>query len=165
MSAFFHCSRVSLRSLTRSLLVVSVIVLSSIALTACGSDSGDSTDRADRATDNAPAPEQTIAYARIIWEIERERTAAYEALTAEIASDKLPALSCDQPKSLQVLRGTARDIAVDFCNTAREIVEQARLSSDEFNELTRARETDPTLQAAIDAELLRIQADEAQLSN
>lgn len=139
-----------------------MIVLTSISLTACGSGSP---DRADTATDGAPAPEQTIAYARALWEIERERTAAYDALTAEIASDKLPDLTCDQPQSLKVLRGTARDIAVEFCNTARSIVERTRLTPDEFNDLTRASQADPTLQAAIDTELLRIQADEAKLSN
>ncbi|NJN60223.1 MAG: DUF4168 domain-containing protein [Coleofasciculaceae cyanobacterium RL_1_1] len=162
MSAFFHSARFPLRSLTRHLIATGAIALTAISLTACGSNSS---DPAETATTGAPSPEQTIAYARALWEIERERTAAYDALTAEIASDKLPALICDQPKSLQVLRGTARDIAVEFCNTAQSIVERTRLTSEEFNELTRAREADPTLQAAIDTELLRIQADEAKLTN
>ncbi len=162
MSAFLNGSGLPLRSLTRSLIAASAIALTSISLTACGSKPS---DPAETTTTGAPAPEQTIAYARALWEIERERTAAYDALTAEIASDKLPALTCDQPKSLQVLRGTARDIAVEFCNTARAIVERTRLTPDEFNELTRASEADPTLQAAIDTELLRIQTDEAKLSN
>jgi hypothetical protein len=161
MSAFFHSARLPLRSLTRRLIATSAIALTAISLTACGSDSS---DPAETET-GAPAPEQTIAYARALWEIERERAAAYDALTAEIASDKLPALTCDQPKSLKVLRGTARDIAVEFCNTARSIVERTRLTPEAFNELTQAREADPTLQAAIDTELLRIQADEAKLSN
>lgn len=162
MSAFFNGSCFPLRSLTHPLIRVGAIVLTSISLTACGSDAP---DRADTAIEGAAAPEQTIAYARALWEIERERAAAYDALTAEIASDKLPALTCDQPKSLKVLRGAARDIAVEFCNTARSIVERTRLTPDEFNELTQAREADPTLQAAINTELLRIQADEAKLSN
>lgn len=174
MSAFFDGSRVSLGSLARSVIVGGMIAaLSAIGLSACGSNSGDSGDSsgnsadraANRTTENGTNPEQTIAYARILWEIERERDAAYDALTAEIASDKLPPLNCDQPKSLKVLRGAARDIAVGFCNTARDIVERARLTSDEFNELSRAREADPTIRATIEAELLRIQADEAQLSN
>jgi hypothetical protein len=162
MSAFFNGFPFPLRSLTHTLIAISTIALTSISLTACGSDSS---DRADTAIEGTPAPEQTIAYARALWEIERERAAAYDALTAEIASNKLPALTCDQPKSLKVLRGTARDIAVEFCNTARSIVERTRLTPEAFNDLTLARQADPALQAAIDTELLRIQADEAKLSN
>jgi len=162
MPAFFRLfrfpSRVSFRALNRAAIVG--LALGGLALTACGSNPDEAaTDR------DGPQAEQTIAYARALWEIERERQAAYQSIVSAISSDKLPELNCDRPQSLRVLRGDARATAVEFCNTAREIVERTRLTPVEFNQISTDLETDVPLQAAIEAELLRIRDEEADPSD
>ncbi|MGD1904134.1 MAG: DUF4168 domain-containing protein [Geitlerinemataceae cyanobacterium] len=137
---------------------IAAIAIAGLALTACGSGSKDDAD----ADGSDPQAEQTIAYARALWDIEQERQTAYQSLVSEISSDKLPELACDRPRSLRVLSGDAREIVVNFCNTAREIVERTRLTPDEFNQISQDLATDTDLQAAIEAELLRIRDGEPQ---
>jgi len=142
------------------MVTVGLVVGLAGGLAGCGGSESAPQRQSDRNAASKAAVSEVdpaIAYARSVWEIEPKRQATLDAIAAEIGSDKLPGLSCDQPKSLRILRGDARRMMIGYCNDARAIVERHRLNSDEFNQITIALESDTDLRKAVEAELLRLQ--------
>ncbi|MDY6940172.1 MAG: DUF4168 domain-containing protein [Cyanobacteriota bacterium] len=101
--------------------------------------------------------EQTIAaYARAVLDIDRLRQAAYDRID-EAEDDPPPQVICDRPDTVNGLRGQVKQIAVEYCVKAEEVVEGHRLSVPIFNEVTQRLASDAQLKAEVEQELRRLQ--------
>ncbi|MBE9042379.1 DUF4168 domain-containing protein [Oscillatoriales cyanobacterium LEGE 11467] len=102
--------------------------------------------------------EQTIAaYARSVWEIDRLRRTAYQQIDEANDDNPPPQVICDNPETVAGLRGQVKQIAVDYCLQAQDIVREQRLSVPIFNEVTQRLTQDAQLKAEVENELRRIQ--------
>lgn len=105
----------------------------------------------------SPSETDITNYAQAVLAIEQVRQSAYSQIQQAIADEPVPNLSCDRPESLKALSGDARDIAVDYCNEAKAIIENNNLSVTEFNAITAQMQTNPELKQQVDAEVVRLQ--------
>jgi hypothetical protein len=69
---------------------------------------------------------------------------------------EVPRIVCDQPSSINALPGNAPQIAVSYCDQARQMIERHNLTVTRFNEITRRQQTDPEFREKIQAEILTI---------
>ncbi|HIK26891.1 MAG: DUF4168 domain-containing protein [Oscillatoriaceae bacterium SKW80] len=101
------------------------------------------------------SPPDISNYARAVLALEPIRKDALARI--EKILGKVPSIVCSEPKTLNALSGEAREIAINFCNKSKEIVESNGLTTNTFNQITIKLQTDPTLQQQIQQEMLRIQ--------
>ena len=64
---------------------------------------------------------------------------------------------CSDRRGINSLNRDLRAIAVNYCNLAKDFIEQHNLTINRFNEITRLQQDNPQLQRQIQAELLRQQ--------
>lgn len=69
---------------------------------------------------------------------------------------EVPRIVCDQPSSINALPGNAPQIAVSYCDQARQMIERHNLTVTRFNEITRRQQTDPEFREKIQTEILTI---------
>lgn len=69
---------------------------------------------------------------------------------------EVPRIVCDQPSSINALPGNAPQIAVSYCDQARQMIERHNLTVTRFNEITRRQQTDPEFREKIQAEILKL---------
>jgi hypothetical protein len=69
---------------------------------------------------------------------------------------EVPRIVCDQPSSINSLPGNAPQIAVSYCDQARQMIERHNLTVTRFNEITRRQQTDPEFREKIQAEILTL---------
>jgi hypothetical protein len=96
-------------------------------------------------------------YAQAVLQAEPVRQAALDEIKTMIGSENTSSIVCHNPESLDALPDKAQDVAVDFCNQYKEIVESHALTITRFNEITVNLQKDPDLEKRIQNELLRIQ--------
>jgi hypothetical protein len=91
-------------------------------------------------------------YARSAFEIERLRQRKY-AEAKQIMGGKVPDDVCRQSDIPQPVR----DICNQLMSASSEIIKRNGLTVNQFNDITRRKDSDPGLQQQIQAELLRLQ--------
>jgi len=100
---------------------------------------------------------EVTQYARSVLVMEPVRQTAFNEIKRIIASDNVPSIICNQPRSFSSLPTNARNIAVDFCKRSRQIVESNGLPIDRFNAITVNLQNDANLERRVKNELLRLQ--------
>ena len=101
--------------------------------------------------------EQDISnYARAVLDIEGIRETAYRDIESILEPGKaVPDVSCNETRSINELDKAVREIAVNYCNEAKSLIESSGLTVSRFNEITKSQQADPKLQQRIQAELVR----------
>lgn len=101
--------------------------------------------------------EEIANYAQSVLEIEPLRQSAYEQIKQITGSANVPPIACHRPNSLNELPSNIRQIAINYCNQAIEIVEQHDLTISRFNAITVAHQDDPALSDRIQQAILQLQ--------
>lgn len=95
-------------------------------------------------------------YARAVLDIEGIRETAYRDIESILdPGQAVPDVSCNETRSINQLKKAVREIAVEYCNEAKSLIESSGLTVSRFNEITKSQQADPKLQQRIQAELLR----------
>jgi hypothetical protein len=109
-------------------------------------------------------PEEINQYAQAVLAIDRYRNEAYTEVKNLLLSVNMDMsqinATCDQQDFSQVprsVRRQVREILVDYCNQAKDIVENSGLTSRRFNDITQALSMDQVLYERIQQELIRLQ--------
>lgn len=102
---------------------------------------------------------EVVSYARAVLAIEPKRQAAYEEIQKK--SGSVPAIVCSDSASINKLAGNVRNIAVNFCNQSKDLVEKNGLNIARFNEITTLQQNDSALQKRIQDEISRQQKSSA----
>lgn len=97
-------------------------------------------------------------YARSLLKIEPLRQNIFNQIKQMLGPSAVPNIVCNDLTSSSQLTGQARDIAEDYCQESKQIVESNGLTIRRFNEITRSLTNDPLLQMRILQELTRLQA-------
>ena len=111
----------------------------------------------------SPAAKQAISdadirnYARAVLSIETRRQAAFQAMRQVMPNRQVPNIRCDERSSLNGLPREARQIAVDYCTESQQVVQDAGLTTQQFNQITSAQQSDSNLAERIQRELIRLQ--------
>ncbi|MDX2100735.1 MAG: DUF4168 domain-containing protein [Leptolyngbyaceae cyanobacterium bins.59] len=112
----------------------------------------------------APVQAQTITdaelknYARVVMAIEPIRQTAYSEIKRLIGDREVPPIICNKQESLKNLPTNTRNIAVNYCNQSKRVVESNGLTIARFNAITaRLQQGDEALEKRIQTELLRLQ--------
>lgn len=100
--------------------------------------------------------EQILNYARAVLAIEQKRKQTYNDIREEVG-EPVPAVICDETRSLNRLDGDARKLAFDYCEQAKRLIESNDLQVSTFNEITRQQETDDDLKQKIQEALQQLQ--------
>jgi Domain of unknown function (DUF4168) len=83
-------------------------------------------------------------YALAIIEIEPLRVEALQEIRSRVSGD-LPSLMCHQPGNMNGLSADARQIFVNYCDRANTIVSKHGLTMANFNRITAAVSSNPSL--------------------
>ncbi|MEQ8755134.1 MAG: DUF4168 domain-containing protein [Coleofasciculus sp. G1-WW12-02] len=111
----------------------------------------------------SPLPAETITeediknYAKALLAIEGSRQTAFSEIQQQMNQEQIPSITCTQPDSLKELPSDVQGIAVNYCNTAKELGESQGFSMAQFNAMTYTAQLDPDLQRQIQNELIRLQ--------
>lgn len=97
------------------------------------------------------------SYAQAVLQAEPVRQAALDKIKKMLGTENTDSVVCHSPESLDTLPDNAQNVAVDFCNEYKDIVESHRLTITRFNEITVNLQNDPNLEKRIQSELLHIQ--------
>lgn len=100
--------------------------------------------------------EQISNYAKAVLEIETHRQKAYKNIQNILGSSP-PDITCNQPDSFKTLPKEAQGIAVDYCVTSKQIIENSSLTNEDFNTITVRLRTDKDLKMRIQNAMIRIQ--------
>lgn len=144
------------RTFTRSL-IVGTLTAMGILLGVAPDFSG----QFPRLTFNSSAFAQDISstqarnYARALLAMEPLRQSAYAEIKKIVGN--VPPISCSQSGSLSSLPRNAREIAVNYCNRSKEIVESNSLSVSQFNLISVTVKKDPGLRTQIQNYLTELQ--------
>ncbi len=101
--------------------------------------------------------EEIQSYARSVLAIEPIRQAAYDEIKRILGSGQVPPIACHRPNSLNNLSQNIRQIAVNYCNRATQIVERNNLTINRFNTITVTMQSNPSLAPVIQREIMRLQ--------
>lgn len=109
--------------------------------------------------------EEILQYARSVLEIDGHRTEAYTQIKDLLLSVNVDisevSVSCSNTQEIskvpRAVRRQVRELLVDYCNQAQDIVEVNGLTSRRFNEITTAHREDEDLSERIQQELIRLQ--------
>lgn len=101
--------------------------------------------------------QEITSYARTVLKLEQVRLQAYDDIKQKIGSGNIPNIVCNQPETLNGLSGDVRTIAINYCNSSKQIVETNGLTSAKFNQITTSQQNNPALQKRIQDEISRLQ--------
>lgn len=96
-------------------------------------------------------------YAKAVLAIEQIRLSAYNDIQQIINEEQVPNFSCTQADTIYALPGNVRDIAVNYCERAKDIGETQGLTMTQFNAITVTAQSDSELLKRIQNELVRLQ--------
>jgi hypothetical protein len=101
--------------------------------------------------------EEVENYAKAVLAIEQSRQAAYNEIQQIINEEQVPNFNCLQADTIYALPGNVRDIAVNYCERAKDIGETQKLTMTQFNAITVTAQSDSELLKRIQNELVRLQ--------
>lgn len=96
-------------------------------------------------------------YAQAVLSMEPARQTAFNQIKKMIGAADVPSIVCHKPESLNALPSKAQEIAVNYCNQSKDIVESNGLTITRFNTITVNMQNNPNLKTRIHNELLRLQ--------
>jgi len=96
-------------------------------------------------------------YAKAVLGVEPVRRQAFEEIKKLIGSKDIPKVICNDPTSVNVLPGKAKDIAINYCNNSQKIVEDSGLTIERFNKITLEIHNNNPLKQQLYNTLLRLQ--------
>jgi hypothetical protein len=143
--------------LSRSLIVVTLSSASVLSGLVPSLAEGQLLEFSSAAHAQAVSNAEVTQYARSVLVMEPVRQTAFNEIKRIIASDNIPSIVCNQPRSFSSLPTDARNIAVEFCKRSRQIVESNGLPIDRFNAITVNLQNDANLERRVKNELLRLQ--------
>lgn len=103
------------------------------------------------------------SYAEAVLAMEGGRVTAYSEIKKILNSGDIPEIVCTDSGSINKLPNNVRGIAVNFCNSSKDIVANSGLRSatkdsvKRFNEITVLVQRDSSLKKRVENELLRLQ--------
>lgn len=101
--------------------------------------------------------QEITSYARTVLALEKGRQQAYEKIKSTIGSNEVPNIVCSQAGSINSLPRNVRDIAVNYCNQSKQIVESNGLTISRFNAITVSLQNNSALQQQVKEAMLRLQ--------
>lgn len=105
--------------------------------------------------------EEITNYARAAIALEARRYQVVNEIKKIVG--EVPHIVCDEPRTIQALPGNIPQIAVNYCDQARQMIERHHLTVTRFNEMTRKQQSTPQFREQIQAEILRLlQSSEAE---
>ena len=124
---------------------------------------------ASNPTADSPTPIPTVAvdsitteevtnYAKTVMAINQARQIAYTEIQEQTNQEQISQISCTEPDTIKVLQPKIQDIAVNYCNKAKDIVESHNLVIDRFNSITATAQANPDFKNQIHNELIRLQS-------
>ncbi|MEA5592873.1 DUF4168 domain-containing protein [Rivularia sp. UHCC 0363] len=144
-----NIARILSKSIILGLLATVSIVASSIVTTS------------SKANAQTPSPidsTEITNYSRALLTIEQSRIQAFEEIKKISGGKELPAIVCNQPKTIESLStGKARDIVKKYCQRSQTIVQDNGLSIERFNNITLKLQNDESLKRQIYNTLIRLQ--------
>ncbi len=144
-----NIARILSKSIVLGLLATVSIVASSIVTTS------------SKANAQTPSPidsTEITNYSRALLTIEQSRIQAFEEIKKISGGKELPAIVCNQPKTIESLStGKARDIVKKYCQRSQTIVQDNGLSIERFNNITLKLQNDESLKRQIYNTLIRLQ--------
>ena len=161
LSTIHYSTSVPQRSRRESLIIkiltaITWIVGLTAILAGCTSNQSSDSD-----TQSSPplsvSSEEIENYAKVVLAIEPKREAATKEILRITKKEKIPNISCTQPKTIASLRRNVRGIAVNYCQQAKDISESNGLTILQFNEISAATKSDEQLNIRIQNELIRLQ--------
>lgn len=102
--------------------------------------------------------EEVEKYATAILAIEQKRELAYSDIQQLTNNQQVPDVTCTERNKVNSLDSNIREIAVNYCNQAKEIGEGQGLTIEKFNAITATAQSDSELQKRIQNELVRLQS-------
>jgi Domain of unknown function (DUF4168) len=85
---------------------------------------------------NPPSKAEMTNYAKAMLAMEAPRQQAFDEIKKLVGGNEIPQIVCSDPKSLNGLPGKAKNIAVNYCDQAKKIVEENGLTTESFNRMT-----------------------------
>lgn len=95
-------------------------------------------------------------YARAVLAIEPRREAASREIKS-MASGQAPKVLLCKAEGINSLSRNIRGVAVNYCDQAKKIIENNKLTISRFNQITVLQQGNPAVKAQIQAELMRLQ--------
>jgi hypothetical protein len=96
-------------------------------------------------------------YAKAVLAMEPVRQQAFEEIKKLIGSKDIPKIICNDPNTVNALPGKAKDVAIKYCNKSQKIVEENKLTTERFNQITVEIQNSNTLKKQVYNTLLRLQ--------
>ncbi|MEB3282532.1 MAG: DUF4168 domain-containing protein [Lyngbya sp.] len=93
-------------------------------------------------------------YARVVIALEPRRNEVFNEIKKIVG--EVPRIVCDQPSSINALPGNAPQLAVSYCDRAKQIIESRGLTVARFNEITLRQQSDPQFRQRIQAEISKL---------
>ncbi|NJL82500.1 MAG: DUF4168 domain-containing protein [Chloroflexaceae bacterium] len=103
--------------------------------------------------------QQLRRYAEAVLMMETYRQQAFEDIKRAIGGMP-PNIVCNRPESYRQLPANARQIANNYCNLSRRIVENSGLTVSQFNAITTRARSDNGLEKRIQNAMLEFQQDQ-----
>ena len=98
--------------------------------------------------------EEITNYARVVLALEPRRNEVFNEIKKIVG--EVPRIVCDQPSSINALPGNAPQLAVSYCDRAKQIIESRGLTVARFNEITLRQQSDPQFRQKIQAEISKL---------
>jgi hypothetical protein len=96
-------------------------------------------------------------YAQAVLAMERPRQQAFDEIKRLIGGGEIPKIICNDPNSINGLPRRVQDIAVNYCEDSKKIVESNGLSIDRFNRITLELQNNNNLKRQVYNTLIRLQ--------
>lgn len=142
----------------QSSLTIGWLVGLTVVLAGCSPASvSDSSPSISPVPGDSISSEEVQNYAKAVLAIEQSRQEAYTEIQQLTNDEQVPDITCTQADTIAVLPLDVRDIAVNYCNRAKEFVENQDLTMSQFNTITVSAQADQNLQTRIKNELIRLQ--------
>ncbi len=98
--------------------------------------------------------EEITNYARVVLALESRRHQVFNEIKKVMG--EVPRIVCDEPSSINALPGNAPQLAVSYCDQAKQVIEARGLTVARFNEITQQQQKDAQFRQRIQAEISRL---------
>ncbi|NEP02302.1 MAG: DUF4168 domain-containing protein [Symploca sp. SIO2E9] len=107
---------------------------------------------------SAVSNQEVENYSKAVLAIEQRRQTAAKDILETTELQTVPDINCTQSETIEVLEGTVQEIAVQYCNDSKKVIEDTEdLTIDLFNSISSTAQFDQNLQVRIQNELIRLQ--------
>lgn len=97
--------------------------------------------------------EQINNYAKALLAIDQKRQEAYEEIQKLSNNEKVSEITCTQPETIKALDQGIQNIAVNYCEQAKQFIQDQGLTVAQFNEITDTAQSDAELRTRIQNKL------------